>query len=50
MIVKIEMSGICGTDKHAYIGENNFVCGTEAEQDMVFPSVHGHENSVLSLR
>ena len=45
MIVKVEMSGICGTDKHAYIGETTLYGGTEAEQDMVFPSVHGHENS-----
>lgn len=45
MIVKMEMSGICGTDKHAYKGETTLYGGTEAEQDMVFPSVHGHENS-----
>ena len=45
MIVKMEMSGICGTDKHAYKGETTLYGGTEAEQDMVFPCVHGHENS-----
>lgn len=45
MIIKMEMSGICGTDKHAYQGELTLYGGTEAEQDMVFPSVHGHENS-----
>ena len=45
MIVKMEMSGICGTDKHAYKGETTLYGGTEAEQDMVFPTVHGHENS-----
>jgi threonine dehydrogenase-like Zn-dependent dehydrogenase len=45
MIVKMEMSGICGTDKHAYKGETTLYGGTESEQDMVFPSVHGHENS-----
>jgi threonine dehydrogenase-like Zn-dependent dehydrogenase len=45
VIVKMEMSGICGTDKHAYNGEVTLYGGTEAEQDMVFPSVHGHENS-----
>ena len=44
-IVKVEMSGICGTDKHAFQGELTLYGGTEAEQDMVFPSVHGHENS-----
>ena len=44
-IVKVEMSGICGTDRHAFIGETTLYGGTESEQDMVFPSVHGHENS-----
>lgn len=44
-IVKMEMSGICGTDKHAFKGETTLYGGTEAEQDMVFPTVHGHENS-----
>ena len=45
VIVKMEMSGICGTDKHAFNGEVTLYGGTESEQDMVFPSVHGHENS-----
>jgi len=45
MIVKMEMSGICGTDKHAFKGETTLYGGTETEQDMVFPSIHGHENS-----
>lgn len=45
MIVKVEMSGICGTDKHAFDGDVTLYGGTEAEQDMVYPSVHGHENS-----
>jgi L-iditol 2-dehydrogenase len=44
-IVKMEMSGICGTDKHAFKGETLLYGGTESEQNMVFPSVHGHENS-----
>ncbi len=45
VIVKVEMSGICGTDKHAFRGEVTLYGGTEAEQDMVFPTVHGHETS-----
>ena len=45
VIVKMEMSGVCGTDKHAFKGEVTLYGGTEAEQDMVFPCVHGHENS-----
>ncbi len=44
-IVKMELSGICGTDKHAFKGETLLYGGTESEQNMVFPSVHGHENS-----
>jgi threonine dehydrogenase-like Zn-dependent dehydrogenase len=45
VLVKMEMSGICGTDKHAFRGELTLYGGTEAEQDMVFPCVHGHENA-----
>ncbi len=45
VIVKMEMSGICGTDKHAYRGEVTLYGGTESEQDMVYPCVHGHENA-----
>jgi threonine dehydrogenase-like Zn-dependent dehydrogenase len=45
VIIKVEMSGICGTDKHAFDGDVTLYGGTETEQDMVFPAVHGHENS-----
>ncbi len=45
VIIKVEMSGICGTDKHAFDGDVTLYGGTEAEQDMVYPAVHGHENS-----
>jgi threonine dehydrogenase-like Zn-dependent dehydrogenase len=45
VIIKMEMSGICGTDKHAFDGDVTLYGGTETEQDMVFPAVHGHENS-----
>ena len=44
LILQMQMSGICGTDKHAYKGEVTLYGGTESEQDMVYPSVHGHEN------
>lgn len=47
VVAAVEMSGICGTDKHAFQGELTMYGGTEAEQDMVFPSVHGHENSAV---
>ena len=45
LIIKMELSGICGTDKHAFDGDVTLYGGTEAEQDMVYPAVHGHENS-----
>ena len=44
LILKMEMAGICGTDKHAYNGETLLYGGTEAEQHIIFPTVHGHEN------
>ena len=43
MVMKIEMSGICGTDKHTYKGQMILYGGTEAEQRGVFPCVKGHE-------
>lgn len=43
MVIRIEMAGICGTDKHAYKGEMILYGGTEAEQRAVFPCVRGHE-------
>lgn len=47
VIIKIEMAGICGTDKHAFDGDVTLYGGTETEQDMVYPTVHGHENAGL---
>lgn len=44
LILKMDLAGICGTDKHAYKGETTLYGGTEAEQEIVFPTVHGHEN------
>jgi L-iditol 2-dehydrogenase len=43
MVIKVEMGGICGTDKHTYKGEMILYGGTEAEQRGVFPCVKGHE-------
>jgi threonine dehydrogenase-like Zn-dependent dehydrogenase len=45
VVLKMEASGICGTDKHAFDGDVTLYAGTESEQDMVYPCVHGHENS-----
>jgi len=44
MLLEMEMSGICGTDKHSFKGEMVLYAGTEAEQRGVFPCVKGHEN------
>ena len=35
VLAKVEMSGICGTDKHAFDGDNLLYGGTESEQEMV---------------
>ena len=44
MIMRVEMAGICGTDKHTYRGENKQYAGTEGERDTPFPIIPGHEN------
>ena len=33
LLMQIEMSGICGTDKHTYLGEVKQYAGTAAETD-----------------
>ena len=43
-LMEIEMSGICGTDKHTYQGETKQYAGTPAECDTPFPIIQGHEN------
>lgn len=43
-IMKMEMSGICGTDKHSYRGETKLYAGTETEADFRYPIIPGHEN------
>jgi len=45
LILKMHLSGICGTDKHAFKGEKILYGDTEAEQEIVYPTVHGHENA-----
>ena len=44
ILVKMEMSGICGTDKHLYKGENKFYVGTIRETTALYPIIQGHEN------
>ena len=44
MLMKMEMSGICGTDKHSYKGETHLYAGTQREQFTSYPLIPGHEN------
>lgn len=44
MLMQIELSGICGTDKHTYRGETTQYGGTVNEQTSPFPLIPGHEN------
>jgi len=44
-LMQIEMSGICGTDKHTYRGETTQYGGTVNEQTSPFPLIPGHENA-----
>jgi len=44
IILRMEMAGICGTDKHTYRGENVQYAGTPAETSTPFPIIPGHEN------
>lgn len=43
-LVEMELSGICGTDKHTYRGETTQYGGTVNEQTSPFPLIPGHEN------
>lgn len=43
-IIRTELSGICGTDKHTYKGEVRQYAGTPEETTTPFPIIQGHEN------
>ena len=43
LLLKVEMCGICGTDKHTWRGETKQYAGTEAESATPFPIIPGHE-------
>ena len=40
----MELSGICGTDKHIFRGEGVLYAGTMMETTPGFPVIPGHEN------
>jgi threonine dehydrogenase-like Zn-dependent dehydrogenase len=43
-LVRMELSGICGTDKHIFRGEGTLYGGTFMETRPAFPVIPGHEN------
>ncbi len=44
VLVRMELSGICGTDKHTYQGYTTQYAGTESPKEIPFPIIQGHEN------
>jgi threonine dehydrogenase-like Zn-dependent dehydrogenase len=44
VVLRIDYSGICGTDKHTWRGETVQYAGTEHEYATPFPIILGHEN------
>jgi L-iditol 2-dehydrogenase len=43
LILKVELSGICGTDKHIWQGETHFYAGSPGDTQIPFPVIPGHE-------
>jgi threonine dehydrogenase-like Zn-dependent dehydrogenase len=44
VLVKMEISGICGTDKHTYQGYVGQYGGNGTPREIPFPIIQGHEN------
>lgn len=44
VVLKMSMSGICGTDKHTFRGESLQYAGTPHERQIEYPLICGHEN------
>jgi len=44
VVLRIEHSGICGTDKHTWRGESLQYAGTDHEREAAYPLICGHEN------
>ena len=47
-LMKVRYSGICGTDKHTFRGENKQYAGTPHERELTYPLICGHETSARS--
>ena len=44
LLIRMEVSGICGTDKHTYQGFTGQYGGNGAPRQIPFPIIQGHEN------
>ena len=44
VVMRMSLSGICGTDKHTFRGESKQYAGTPHERDIEYPLICGHEN------
>jgi threonine dehydrogenase-like Zn-dependent dehydrogenase len=44
VLMEVELSGICGTDKHTFRGETIQYAGTPHERRLEYPLICGHEN------
>lgn len=44
VVIRVLLSGICGTDKHTFRGESRQYVGTDHEREIAYPLVCGHEN------
>ena len=44
VVLAVEYSGICGTDKHTWRGESIQYAGTDHERGAAYPLICGHEN------
>lgn len=44
VLIRMEASGICGTDKHTFRGETAQYAGTDNARTTPFPIIQGHEN------
>jgi len=44
VLLRMQYSGICGTDKHTWRGESLQYAGTDHEREAAYPLICGHEN------
>jgi threonine dehydrogenase-like Zn-dependent dehydrogenase len=44
VVMRVRLSGVCGTDKHTFRGETAQYAGTRHERRLTYPLICGHEN------